>query len=82
MNLDLRTAGSGLADIVADGKLVGRVRREWKQDEQKCMVPAYDADLWLCPGCAQITGRASRPTLRELREELQARLDREGPWWR
>ena len=83
MNLIVRSAGDGIADILADGQLVGRAVRAWKQDELKCMVPAYDAELWVKADEAdpEVTGRASRPTLRELRAELQRRLTEEGPWW-
>lgn len=82
---------SGLCEIRADGLEVGSAERLWTGTAGRS-VPAYLAELWatLPPRCCRempgmwgpkVADRVSRPTLRGLREELQRRVDADGPWW-
>ena len=88
MKLTMPVVESGLCEIRADGLEVGSAERLWTGTAGRS-VPAYHAELWAGPAhcdmgrweSPEVADRVSAPTLRELRAELQRRLDVDGKWW-
>lgn len=62
------------------GLLVGHVYDEW--DDRDPRRGRQVARLYATPGCADLAADVvQRLRLRELRVELERRLDEDGPWW-
>jgi DNA-binding XRE family transcriptional regulator len=80
MKLVLRPVEPGLHRIVADGQVVGHIYDEW--DPQDHWNGRRVAALWAAPGCPdQKVAIVKRLRLRDLRAELNRRLETDGPWW-
>ena len=81
MKLTMPVVESGLCEIRAGGLEVGSAERLWSGTAGRS-VPAYHAELWLhADAPLRVADRVSRPTLRELKAELQRRLDSGDQWW-
>ena len=80
MKLTMPAVEPGNRDIRADGVKVGFAIDVW--DSQDPYNGAWEARLYgsVTVPC-EIVAIVNRLRLRDLRAELQRRLDTDGPWW-
>lgn len=80
MKLTMPAIEQGLRSIVVDGTEVGRAYTVW--DERDHWQGGWEARLMADLRYPDVkAGIVNRFRLRDLRVELQRRLDADGPWW-